>query len=171
MNTARARRVRWPRRLLMISVGSVIALGALELTAQAYWNYRLGHRMFHPSRILEAYYPELRKVQAVKPRHADAFYDVLFLGASTLHPSYGPVEGTLREELTRRTRRRVRMHNLAIPAQTSRDSRIKYSVLGDARFELVLFYDGLNDYGMIPVSMIRWEWLGQGDEAKAIGSD
>ena len=33
------------------------------------------------------------------------------------------------------------------------------------------FYDGLNDYGMIPVSMIRWEWLGQGDEAKAIGSD
>lgn len=33
------------------------------------------------------------------------------------------------------------------------------------------FYDGLNAYGMIPVSMIRWEWLGQGDEAKAIGAD
>ncbi len=30
------------------------------------------------------------------------------------------------------------------------------------------FYDQLNTYGMIPVSMIRWQWLGSDDEAKAI---
>lgn len=32
------------------------------------------------------------------------------------------------------------------------------------------FYDELNTYGMIPVSMIRWQWLGADDEARAIGA-
>ena len=38
-------------------------------------------------------------------------------------------------------------------------------------FTLKQFYDGLNGFGMIPVSMIRWQWTGNDDEAKAIGVD
>ena len=38
-------------------------------------------------------------------------------------------------------------------------------------FMVKQFYDGLNGFGMIPVSMIRWQWLGNDDEAKAIGAE
>ena len=38
-------------------------------------------------------------------------------------------------------------------------------------FTIRQFYDGLNGFGMIPVSMIRWQWLGADDEAKAIGAE
>lgn len=32
------------------------------------------------------------------------------------------------------------------------------------------FYDELNDYGLIPLAMIRWQMLGADDEAKALGA-
>ena len=38
-------------------------------------------------------------------------------------------------------------------------------------FTVKQFYDGLNAYGMIPVSMIRWQWLGADDEARALDTD
>lgn len=37
-------------------------------------------------------------------------------------------------------------------------------------FTVKRFYDELNTYGMIPVSMIRWQMLGVDDEARAIGA-
>lgn len=38
-------------------------------------------------------------------------------------------------------------------------------------FTVKQFYDGLNGFGMIPVAMIRWQWLGMDDEARAIGAE
>lgn len=31
------------------------------------------------------------------------------------------------------------------------------------------FYDEMNGFGMIPMSLIRWQWLGKDDEARAMG--
>lgn len=39
---------------------------------------------------------------------------------------------------------------------------------GDS-FTVKGFYDRLGDFGMIPVSMIRWQWLGATDEVTAMG--
>ena len=38
-----------------------------------------------------------------------------------------------------------------------------------ADFRIKDFYDEMNTYGMIPVSLIRWQWLGATDEATTIG--
>jgi hypothetical protein len=38
-----------------------------------------------------------------------------------------------------------------------------------ARFRTKAFFDSLDDYGMIPVSMIRWQWLGKTDELPTLG--
>lgn len=38
-----------------------------------------------------------------------------------------------------------------------------------AAFRVKDFYDELNSYGMIPVSLIRWQWLGATDEATVMG--
>jgi len=37
------------------------------------------------------------------------------------------------------------------------------------KFRVKDFFDQLNGYGMIPVSMIRWQWLGATDELPALG--
>ena len=37
------------------------------------------------------------------------------------------------------------------------------------KFRVKDFFDELNGYGMIPVSLIRWQWLGATDELPAIG--
>jgi lysophospholipase L1-like esterase len=78
-------------------------------------------------------------------RSDDETFDVLVLAGSTLHDRYGPFEAALREELALRSRREVRVHNLAKAAQGTRDSLIKYQQLDDARFDLVIVYHGIND--------------------------
>jgi len=72
-------------------------------------------------------------------------YDVLLLGGSVLHPSWGTVAEEFEVQLSVAGRRKVRLFNLAVPAHTSRDSAIKYLALQGARFDLVLYYHGTND--------------------------
>ncbi len=137
----RARRVRVTAALLSLLL--CLALG--EVAARAYW--RWSHRVpfGRPDRALYAVYPGLRNIDDEPPAHNDASYDVLLLGASGLHRSWGNVEQELLEQLAFHGHRDVRIFNLAEPAHTSRDSRLKYAAMGRARFELVVVYDGIND--------------------------
>jgi uncharacterized protein (DUF885 family) len=41
--------------------------------------------------------------------------------------------------------------------------------LSGDRFSVKGFYDRMGDFGMIPVSLIRWQWLGATDEVTAMG--
>jgi hypothetical protein len=114
--------------------------------ARAFWCLRFEVPFRNPGRILYAFYPELRRVDAKLPAHGDTFYDVLFLGGSVLNRNFGVVPKELREQLTKKKgQQNVRIFNFAKLAQTSRDSRLKYAALGDARFDLVLFYHGINE--------------------------
>jgi hypothetical protein len=111
--------------------------------------------LLRPAQILYAYYPELRSSGELpeapparaqtRPVQGDEFYDVLLLGGSVLHKSWGSVETELREQLASLGHRDVRIFNLAMPAHTSRDSLLKYAALGDDRFDLVIFYHGINE--------------------------
>jgi hypothetical protein len=118
----------------------------MELLARAFWQQH-GVPFSEPGRILYAYYPELQDVDTARPgpRHDDKFYDILFLGGSALNRQWGAVEQVLLEQLFRYGHRNVRIFNLAMPAHTSRDSWLKYAALRKARFELVLFYHGINE--------------------------
>jgi hypothetical protein len=62
-----------------------------------------------------------------------------------LHESWGQVEAQLQEQLARAGYRNVRVHNLAQPAHTTRDSLVKYAALAGARFDAGVVYDGIND--------------------------
>jgi lysophospholipase L1-like esterase len=123
----------------------LLCLGAAEGGARAFWRVRSHVPLRHPSRILYAFYPGLREAAVQRPAPGDGFYDVLLLGGSTLHRDWGPVEQALAEQLAEAGHRNVRVLNLAFPAHTSRDSRLKYAALGEARFDLVVVYDGIND--------------------------
>jgi hypothetical protein len=127
-------------------LASLLVCGALlEALARSYWWIRDGVPPSAPGALLEALYPELRPLRERPPARGDGTLDVLLLGGSVLHESWGDVEAQLLEQLARAGLRNVRVHNLAQPAHTSRDSLVKYSALGDARFDVVVVYDGIND--------------------------
>lgn len=139
------RRGGWRIKVLPLLLSAFLCIVSAEVAARAFWSLSYGVPFRDPGRILYAYYPELRRVDGERPTHGDKFYDILFLGGSTLHRDFSQVEQVLLEELAYKGHRNVRIFNLAMTSHTSRDSWIKYGALGAARFELVLFYDGINE--------------------------
>jgi hypothetical protein len=136
----------WRKRLILILLSALLCVVSAEVAARAFWLILYGVPFRNPGRILYAFYPELQRVDTELPARSDKFYDILFLGGSSLHRDWGQVEQVLREQLAYNGHRRnVRIFNLAMPAHTSRDSWLKYAALGEARFELVLFYHGINE--------------------------
>jgi len=139
---------RWSRplaRLPALLLLALVCLAAAEVGARAFWRLSYGVPFRDPGRILYARYPELRSVDTQRPAHSDKFYDILLLGESVLHKNWGEVEQALREQLAAGGHRKVRVFNLARAAHTSRDSALKYAALGDARFEMVIVYHGINE--------------------------
>jgi len=137
------RRRRASAWLLLASL--LLCAALLEGFARGYWWLRSGVPPSAPETLLEALYPELRPVRERPPAPGDGTFDVLLLGGSVLHEAWGEVEAQLLEQLARAGLEDVRVHNLAQPAHTSRDSLVKYAALGGARFDAVVVYDGIND--------------------------
>jgi hypothetical protein len=129
-------------RLVLVTV---VTLVSGELGSRLFWFLRGGVPLTDPSRVLYSLYPDLRQIDKHQPRSDDRKFDVLFLGASTLHPDFGPVELMLKERLTRELRRPVRIYNLAEAGHMSQDSVLKYRAVGPVRFDLVVVYDNINE--------------------------
>ena len=137
----RARWVGLAKLALLILVYAVFA----EVSARAFWDLKYDISFRNRSNVIYAYYPELRAVDEEPPSRGDGIYDVLLLGGSVLNRAWGTVEGELRDRLQVEGFRPVRIHNMARPAHTSRDSLLKYVALKESRFDLVVFYHGINE--------------------------
>jgi hypothetical protein len=145
----------WLRKVALLFFSLLVSLASAEVTARVYWRVCCSVPLLKPDQVLFAYYPELgasgelpeilSSVPPTQATHTDEFYDILLLGGSVLHHSWGSVEMELREQLAHLGQRKVRIFNLAMPAHTSRDSWLKYAALRDARFDLVIFYHGINE--------------------------
>lgn len=131
-------------RLLALFLIVFLCIVAAEVASRAFWSH-YGVPFFDPGRILYVYYPEMAKADRDRPTRGDGHYNVLFLGGSVLHRDWGSVEEELRTQLASRGLRNVRIYNFAMPGHTSRDSLLKYAALDKDRFDLVVFYHGIND--------------------------
>jgi len=158
--TAPPSRVRWWHGPLSLLLTLVFCAAALEIAPRLYWRFGYQLSFRRPNHPLYAFYPELKAVDELRPRHDDAYYDVLLLGESVLHHNWGEIEPALAEQLVRAGLRNVRIFNLAVPAHTSRDSWLKYEALSDARFDLVVVYDGANEArtNNVPPDMFREDY-------------
>ena len=132
------------RKRVLLLLSPLALLGLLELVSRLYWTFFHGVGFLRPDLYL-AFYPELRPFEKWPVRNDDEAFDILVLGPSVLHPSWGFVQEFLYEELTYRTKRTVWIHNLSQGGHTSLDSLLKYRRLGDQRFDLVVFYQGINE--------------------------
>jgi hypothetical protein len=96
--------------------------------------------------VWQFFYPELYRSGAMHAKLGpdDGSYDVLLLGGSVLEQAAPAFQRALRREFGDR----FRLFNLARAAHTSRDSFLKHSHLGNRHFDLVIFYDAINDARM-----------------------
>ena len=127
------------KRLISGLVLAVLWIVGLEAASRAYWWYDKDVDPFAFDGLVRAFYPELRR--AKPSRNDDQRYDVLLLGGSTLNYAARAIDRRLDRQLTQP----VKIHNVALPSQSSRDSLYKYRWLADRRFDLVVFYHGINE--------------------------
>lgn len=131
------------RKIVALLIAACLCVVAAELACRSFWFYFHGVPFLSPERILYAFYPELLRVDSDPPAAHDNF-DILLLSGSVLHPNWGYVDQILRQKFLSNGYEKVRIYNLAVPAHTSRDSLLKYAALDPARFDLVVFYHGIN---------------------------
>jgi hypothetical protein len=133
------------RRRLWLAVAFVAWLLILsEGASRAYFAIRSKSSFLAPDLDL-VFYGELRGVEDAPVTRDDGRFDVLLLGGSALHPSFGEIETYLGRRLEEALEKPVRVYNLARAAHSSRDSLIKYKKLAAKRFDLVVFYHGINE--------------------------
>ena len=132
-------------RLARLLFFAVILVVAAEASARIFWRVSYGVSLRDARHVLLAFYPELRRVEGIRPSRHDDFYDILILGGSVLHRDWGAVEQAIVEQLARGGHFNLRVSNLAMPGHTSRDSLLKYAAVEDARFDIVILYEGIND--------------------------
>ncbi len=117
----------------------------IEIMSRSYLAISADVPFFTPGAIMYRFYPELRAVRQQKLYAEDGAFDILLLGGSALHPEWGHIESILGETLSERAPQKFKIHNVAQPGHTSRDSYFKYKQLSDKHFDLVVFYHGINE--------------------------
>ncbi len=135
----------------------------LEVVARGYWAYFCDVPFFDSSQVLVGrFYPELNTsgVLTESITRDDEYFDVLLLGGSVLTDEYGTIEANLRKRLGQLTEHRVRVFNLAACGHTSRDSLIKYRMLDEQKFDLVVVYETINETRLnnCPPEMFRADY-------------
>jgi hypothetical protein len=135
------------RRILFLSLYLLFCWGVAVLGIKLYWRIHAGVPFAETPRNWDHFYWEIRStgVREAHPKHDDDSFDVLLLGGSVLDPEWGQVEKCLVQKLDEEIGPQFRVFNLARPGHTSRDSLLKFSLLPDEQFELVIVYDGIND--------------------------
>lgn len=131
------------RRLRFLIVYALVLLVLVELTCRLFWRISGVSFLKTPNRIHHFFYPELKPIEEAEITRGDGAYDILVLGGSVLQ--YGDFPEQLTRALEQAHRRRVRVHSVAREGHTSLDSFYKYRRLGGARFDLVVFYHGINE--------------------------
>ena len=130
-------------KILLINI--LVFFFLIEVASRIYLSLRRDSSFIDPSSTSLFYYPEMKPTNVCPPSPSN--WDILLLGASVLHPAWGSVEKELKDLLSNSSKN-VRIHNLAIPAHTTRDSLIKYRLLEGHVYDKVFVYHGINELRM-----------------------
>ena len=116
----------------------------LEIVSRTYWKIKSQLSFWTPEAMDLFGFTNLHQTKITQN---DGYYDILFLGGSVLY-FVGNWKGTvplLQKKLQGKTNLPIRIHNLATPSHSSRDSMFKYRFLADKHFDLVVIYDSINE--------------------------
>ena len=135
------------RTLLFSTVFFVILLVFAELLLRLTLMF-YGYPFFRPSDyIYKGFYKELEPIARKEIRNDDAVKDVLILGGSVVSTPWSHLESRLDTILRKSYPKgsQFAFYNAAVAGHTSLDNRIKYDLLAKQRFDLVLYYEAINE--------------------------
>jgi hypothetical protein len=136
-----------PAGLLRIPLYVLYLLLIAEIGCRAFWRIEYEVPLFEATRqewhgvFFKGFRPGAEPAPLEDPRSLD----VLLLGGSVLYGLWKHTGEEFTERLAAATGRPVRIVNHAKSGHTTRDSVLKYRMLEDRRFDLVIFYHGIND--------------------------
>lgn len=129
---------------LLATVSIVLLLFTLELIGRTTLWVVMKYPFWQPSK---KFYPELEKILRESISQTDDKFDILILGGSAMSMEFGlPINKALDSLLNQPVNgRKVRIFNAATPAHTSLDNLNKYKLLVKQRFDLVIYYEAINE--------------------------
>lgn len=138
------------RRSKLIAFNLIYAILLIlffEFSLRAFYAILYGNpeTLLRPYSIADRFYPGVRESNAEPIAEDNGDIDILMLGGSVLHPDWSSIEQQLRQKLTAEYDCKINIDNFAVPAHTSLDSRIKYGILKNQHYDIVLLYHGINE--------------------------
>ena len=107
-----------------------------------------GYPFLQPSGyICKGFYKELEAVEKKDIKSNDKVIDILILGGSVVSTPWSNMGGRL-DTILRKTYRngeQFAFYNVAAAGHTSLDNRLKYELLDKQRFDLVIYYEAINE--------------------------
>ncbi|MCF0070330.1 hypothetical protein LZD49_07590 [Dyadobacter sp. CY261] len=107
-----------------------------------------GYPFFRPSDYLySAFYDNMKEVREKEIKRNGDVKNVLILGGSVVSTPWSHMESRLDTILQKHYGKgnRYAFYNIASAGQTSRDILLKYNLLDDKRFDLVIYYEAINE--------------------------
>ena len=118
----------------------------LEAGLRALLCLTTGAAFFHPSTVIYRYYPELIPIQQADISNTDSTLDILILSCSVLHRDWVDIVSEMNKCMqVPAGYNRVKIYNASGVGHGSRDNLIKYGLLKDKKFDVVIYYDAIND--------------------------
>ena len=131
--------------ILFLFCMTLIILVSIEIAARLFWKIKFKVSFFHPEEVIYVFYPELWNIHDSDPLENDESFNILMLGGSALSRDRTDIEKILEEQLAQETRQKINIYNVSVKGHSSLDSYYKYKYSENIRFDLVLFYNGINE--------------------------
>ena len=128
------------KTILFVSVVLCIAI-LLESFSRLYITGTHHSGLLHPERAIYWYYPQIKPI--LRAEQSNSEIRILILSSSYLNSKY--FTETLKTDLSELLRQKVTIVNLSRFGYTSFDETMLYRTLKTVRFDMVVFYEGLND--------------------------
>ncbi|SEJ59813.1 hypothetical protein SAMN05216327_113191 [Dyadobacter sp. SG02] len=133
------------RKTLLVLVATTLLLLFMELMLRLGLLF-LGYPFFLPANYLpQKYYPFIEKMPDARPEK-DA-RNILILGGSVVNTDWSRMEKRL-DTLFQKSYpgiKKFNFFNVAMPGHSSLDNLIKYKLLKDRKFDLVIYYEAINE--------------------------
>lgn len=122
-----------------------------------------GYPFFRPSGYLYShFYPQVQEVRSKEIQRGGECKNILILGGSVVSSAWTRMESRMDSLLRRHYGPAVPLaiYNVAEAGHTSRDNWLKYKSLSGKRFDLVIYYEAINDNraNNVPVCSFRTDY-------------
>ncbi len=118
----------------------------LEVGLRTVLSISTGASFVRPSNLIYKYYPELIPIQNADISNTDSTFDVLILSCSVLHKDWVDIVAEMNKCMHIPSGyRNIKIYNASGVGHGSRDNLIKSNLLRNKKFDVVMYYDAIND--------------------------